>query len=80
MAEQELAAQYEGPKYTGPVALSVMFHKDEQVVTVEPLEPEDTSVAQADIDNLLKLTMDALNGVAWNDDRQVVRLSAVKCH
>lgn len=30
-----------------------------------------------DIDNCVKLCFDALNSVAWVDDRQVVRLSAV---
>jgi Holliday junction resolvase RusA-like endonuclease len=30
------------------------------------------------LDNYVKLTLDALNGVAWEDDRQVVRIRAVK--
>jgi len=29
---------------------------------------------RCDIDNILKVTMDGLNGVAWRDDRQVVEL------
>lgn len=31
-----------------------------------------------DLDNMVKLVLDALNGVAWIDDEQVVSLSAVK--
>lgn len=31
-----------------------------------------------DIDNLVKLVMDALNGIAWADDKQVVELLAAK--
>lgn len=31
---------------------------------------------RADIDNLVKLVLDALNGLAWVDDSQVVELSA----
>lgn len=30
----------------------------------------------ADIDNYVKLVMDALNGVAWVDDRQILHLTA----
>lgn len=32
-----------------------------------------------DIDNVAKLVMDALNGVAWQDDSQVTQLVAGKC-
>lgn len=32
----------------------------------------------ADIDNILKLVLDALNGVAWEDDRQVAHVNAWK--
>lgn len=31
-----------------------------------------------DVDNMLKLVLDALNGVAYDDDAQVVEVSAVK--
>lgn len=31
-----------------------------------------------DIDNLCKAVLDALNGVAWDDDSQIVKLSAAK--
>ena len=31
-----------------------------------------------DVDNLVKAVLDALNGVAWEDDSQIVRLSASK--
>lgn len=33
---------------------------------------------KADVDNLAKAVMDALNGVAWVDDSQVIRLSVAK--
>lgn len=29
-----------------------------------------------DVDNLLKTVLDGLNGIAWEDDRQVVKISA----
>lgn len=31
-----------------------------------------------DVDNCLKAVLDALNGIAWNDDDQVVRATATK--
>lgn len=33
---------------------------------------------RVDLDNLVKLTLDALNGVVWADDAQIVGLSASK--
>lgn len=47
---------------SGPVALTCLFYCRNNV--------------RGDIDNLVKLCSDALNGVAWADDKQVVRLSA----
>lgn len=34
------------------------------------------SVVRIDLDNAIKPTLDALNGVAWQDDKQVVRIVA----
>jgi Holliday junction resolvase RusA-like endonuclease len=31
-----------------------------------------------DVDNLAKLVMDALNGIFWEDDRQVCQLNAIR--
>ncbi len=35
-------------------------------------------VSKPDIDNLAKTVCDALNGLAWGDDSQIVKLSATK--
>jgi Holliday junction resolvase RusA-like endonuclease len=37
-------------------------------------------MSRPDIDNLVKLGLDALNGVAYNDDGQVYCLNAEKCY
>lgn len=64
-AEAEVAAQFRmqivgyGPPRLSNFALSAMFH----------MKRDD-----ADIDNLLKLLMDGLQGVAWVNDKQVRRL------
>lgn len=42
-------------------------------VTAEP------DVYKPDADNLAKLVLDALNGVAWVDDTQVTMLNVFKC-
>jgi Holliday junction resolvase RusA-like endonuclease len=33
-------------------------------------------LGRADLDNMLKLVADALNGIAWHDDRQITRTHA----
>jgi len=37
-------------------------------------------VVKPDVDNLVKLTMDALTGIAWDDDTQVVSVHAHKMY
>ena len=64
------------------------------IVTVEAVLPVPTSYTKAhrrlaldgdkmptgrpDVDNYAKIVMDALNGIAWKDDSQVVELRASK--
>lgn len=38
------------------------------------------SARRVDLDNAIKATMDALNGIAYEDDRQVVRITASVGH
>jgi crossover junction endodeoxyribonuclease RusA len=54
-----------------PVILDMTF--------VMPVTKGEGKMVKADIDNLSKAVMDALNGIAWVDDEQVVSLSAIKC-
>ena len=42
------------------------------------LEKKQPPLVKPDIDNVVKLVMDALNGVAYDDDKQVVRQYAEK--
>lgn len=53
--------------HTGPVAVAMVIH---------PRMNKDGSASRVrlDIDNALKVIFDGLNGAAWVDDRQVVRL------
>jgi crossover junction endodeoxyribonuclease RusA len=52
------------PCLAGPVKLSLSFYR--------------ANAVPCDVDNLAKLVSDALNGLAFEDDRQVVWLVAVK--
>lgn len=46
---------------------------------LRPSAPE-THTARPDLDNLCKAVMDALKGIAWRDDAQVVELSTQKVY
>lgn len=52
---------------TGDISVSVNFH---------PKTNKDGSASKTrlDIDNVIKTVFDAMNGVCWVDDKQVVRL------
>jgi crossover junction endodeoxyribonuclease RusA len=65
-----LQAQASGMRpITGAVAVSVILH---------PKTKKDgaASKVRCDLDGIFKLLFDALNGVAWIDDKQVEKLSA----
>jgi len=54
-----------GIRLTGPVTIMVNL-----------FQPADGQ--KRDVDNALKILLDAMNGVAWIDDSQVVAIGAVK--
>ena len=58
------AKQARIPKLSGELTVIVEFYRK--------------SRRRADLDNLIKGVMDALNRVAWDDDSQVVKLMATK--
>lgn len=53
---------------TGPVFVDLLFYSR--------YGPGHYPQRQADVDNLAKLVMDALNKISWDDDRQVVDMRA----
>jgi Holliday junction resolvase RusA-like endonuclease len=74
--ENGVAAGYvaEGGIHYGkiPLGISVEIHKDGFSVDVFPLECSVRPVGvRGDIDNCVKSILDGLNGVAWDDDRQI---------
>ena len=65
------------PKGT-PAEVTIHVYKDRVEVEVgvaEGLPP----TARADLDNLAKSVLDGLNGVAFDDDRQIAKLTVVRC-
>lgn len=77
-AEALIGASWDGPRFDGPVDVVVTFARNEIKVTVRSHKTEHKSRVRGDIDNLCKTVLDGLNGVAWDDDRQVVVLQASK--
>lgn len=53
-------------KLSGSVHLELFFHMNRP--------------SRADVDNLAKSVLDGLNGVLYNDDRQITTLSVTKVH
>jgi Holliday junction resolvase RusA-like endonuclease len=64
-------------KFEGPVEIHLVYTPKETIIHIIEA-PHSASTLKGDIDNYVKLTLDALNGAAWEDDGQVVRITAVK--
>jgi Holliday junction resolvase RusA-like endonuclease len=57
--------------------VSIVYSPDATILHVTT-SPHDAKTLRGDLDNYVKLTLDALNEVAWDDDGQVVRIHASK--
>lgn len=65
-----------GPLFEGPVSMRIEYDKLGQTITIQ--EAQHTSKMRGDLDNYIKTSGDALNGVAFTDDKQVVHLDCSK--
>lgn len=71
--------------HRGPISVEVMCVLGvpaswAKAKKAQALSGELHPTGRPDVDNYAKLVMDALNGIAWVDDAQVVQLSVAKCY
>lgn len=76
--EKLVRESYDGPMFDGPVSLALTFTLDRITVSITEMVDEPESKLRGDVDNYIKSISDALNGVAYADDRQVHKLSGRK--
>lgn len=77
VAEQEIAAAYDGPKFEGPIEVEIDLHADYWVVTIRESDRNKSNL-RGDVDNYCKLMLDGLQGVAYENDAQVTVLTGIK--
>ena len=63
--------------FSGPISVCIMTYRQLPKSTPKSVYSE-PDTHKPDIDNVAKIVLDALNGVAWEDDAQVVSLTVSK--
>jgi crossover junction endodeoxyribonuclease RusA len=79
-AEANIRDEYlkqNGPFYEGPVQIDIIYRATETEITITPLA-DHTSKLVADVDNLVKTTLDGLQGAAFDNDKIVMIVRAEK--
>jgi Holliday junction resolvase RusA-like endonuclease len=78
-AMEIVKAAYRGPLFEGPLKLECDFYYDHSVITIcEHPGILVVSTLRGDTSNYVKLVEDALNGIAYADDKSIVEIHAAK--
>lgn len=64
--------------FEGEVAVHIVVDTEGTAVIVERVDLDVKTKLRGDLDNYIKTVLDALNGVAWKDDSQVVKITGIK--
>lgn len=67
-----------GPIFDVPCEVQFVFDVEGMAIIIEPLDLDMKTKLRGDLDNYVKTALDALNKVAFTDDRLVTKLVAVK--
>ena len=75
--EKEIASKYKGAKLRGCVSVRVDIYPKLPKNTPKKLN-NIPAMKKPDVDNVLKVVMDALQGIAYEDDKQVTDAHVVR--
>lgn len=64
--------------FEGEVAVHIVVDTEGTAIIVERVDLDTKTKLRGDLDNYIKTVLDALNGVAWRDDSQVVKITGIK--
>lgn len=84
--EQKVAWEWKrarGPKLDGPIRMRIVWHcripkSASKAKRAAMNSGQILPMTRPDLDNVCKSVMDALNGVAYHDDLQIVSLTAIR--
>ena len=72
------ASMFEGAVYVEIEAVFGVQRSATKKQREARLKGEELAIRKPDVDNIAKIVLDALNGLAWKDDAQVVSIRVIK--
>lgn len=76
--ERDLREQWTADAFEGPINVHLILADEYVTVDIQVCPPPMSKKLKGDVDNYAKTVLDALNNVAWIDDKQIVELKVVK--